>query len=311
MKHTILVADDEKHILKLIQIPLEGQGHRVLMAHDGDEAWAMLKKNLPDLIISDVMMPGKNGFEVLKLARADAQTRSIPFIFLTARATVDDKIRGLEMGADDYLTKPFHIQELVARVKMVLVRVEANARVSKTTNESGGIFGNLEQMPLPDLLQVMEMGWRTGVITLDGDSDSGKLYIDNGKIVNASYRNLKGELAVYRMLKWKRGKFEFKECPIEVEKLIYDSPQALMMEGMRLIDETEKIRIELGLDDQVLVTDQEVLARHEVPDVYQKVLMLIDGDHSVKEITRRCLFNELELYQGFEYLITEQIVHIV
>ena len=120
----ILVADDEKDIVELIAYNLEQEGFAVCRAFDGRKAWEMVHVDKPDLVILDLMMPAMPGMEVCRMIRRQAETAAIPIIMLTAKSDPVDKILGLEIGADDYITKPFHIRELIARIRAVLRRSE-------------------------------------------------------------------------------------------------------------------------------------------------------------------------------------------
>jgi len=121
---TILVVDDESNILELIKYNLQKENYKILSASDGITCLTMAKTYLPDLIILDIMLPGKDGFEVCRSLKADVRTAPIPVIMLSAKDTEIDKVLGLEMGAYDYVTKPFSPRELVARVKANLRRRE-------------------------------------------------------------------------------------------------------------------------------------------------------------------------------------------
>ena len=123
-KKRILVADDEKDIVDLIAYNLEREGFTVLKAYDGRRAWEMVNAEKPDLLLLDLMMPALTGTEVCRMIRRQPATVQLPVIMLTAKADPLDKVLGLEVGADDYITKPFHIQELIARVRAVLRRAE-------------------------------------------------------------------------------------------------------------------------------------------------------------------------------------------
>jgi len=114
MSKKILVVDDEKNIVDIIAFNLKKEGYNVILARDGEGCLAMFKNEKPELILLDIMMPKLDGFEVCKIIR---QTSNVPIIMLTARAEEVDKVLGLEMGADDYVTKPFSVRELLARVK--------------------------------------------------------------------------------------------------------------------------------------------------------------------------------------------------
>lgn len=118
-KTTILSADDDPQLLRLVTRNLQLEGYEILAASDGQQALELIEANMPDLILLDVMMPRLDGFSVLERVREFSST---PVIMLTARGQDQDKIRGLDLGADDYLTKPFSVDELLARVRAVLRR---------------------------------------------------------------------------------------------------------------------------------------------------------------------------------------------
>ncbi len=121
-RELVLVVDDEPRMTRFIRMNLELEGYRVIEAHNGLEALDKVRTNLPALVILDAMMPELDGFETLEILR---ETSSIPVIMLTVRADEEDKVRGLELGADDYVTKPFSTRELVSRVKAVLRRTQS------------------------------------------------------------------------------------------------------------------------------------------------------------------------------------------
>jgi two-component system alkaline phosphatase synthesis response regulator PhoP/two-component system response regulator VicR len=119
MARKILAVDDERHIVRLVQVNLERQGYQVVTAFDGKEALEKVESEHPDLIVLDVMMPYMDGFEVLKNLKKNAVTRDIPVIMLTAKAQDADVFRGWQSGVDCYLTKPFNPMELIAFVKRI------------------------------------------------------------------------------------------------------------------------------------------------------------------------------------------------
>jgi two-component system phosphate regulon response regulator PhoB len=121
-KGTILVIDDEKDLIELVRYNLEKEGYDVIAATDGQSGLEVVKKHRPDLVMLDLMMPGVDGLQVCQRLRADPRSGRIPVIMLTAKATEADRVVGLELGADDYITKPFSPREVVARVKAVLRR---------------------------------------------------------------------------------------------------------------------------------------------------------------------------------------------
>lgn len=124
-KETILVVDDEEDILELVRFHLSREGYEVLCAETGEEGWRTLKSQPIDLLIADLMLPGIDGLELTRRLKNDVQTRSIPVLMLSAKGEEVDIVTGLELGADDYVTKPFSPRVLVARVRAVFRRRSA------------------------------------------------------------------------------------------------------------------------------------------------------------------------------------------
>jgi DNA-binding response OmpR family regulator len=122
MNQRILVVDDDKQIVRLVQSYLEQAGYMVLTAYDGAAALRTIRTERPDLVVLDLMLPDQDGWSITRTVRADASQADLPIIMLTARIEDTDKIVGLEIGADDYIAKPFNPRELVARVRAVLRR---------------------------------------------------------------------------------------------------------------------------------------------------------------------------------------------
>ena len=135
MARKILTCDDEKHIVRLIQVNLERQGYEVITAFNGLECLEKVKEDRPDLIVLDVMMPEMTGFEVLEKLKKDPDTENIPVIMLTARAQDSDVLRGWQSGVECYLTKPFNPMELIAFVKRIFSMEDGIADEKRYTLE--------------------------------------------------------------------------------------------------------------------------------------------------------------------------------
>jgi len=128
---TILVVDDEPHIVELVRDYLKSSGYRVLTAHDGPSALNLARRDRPDLVILDLMLPGgMDGLDVCRALRRDSSLGDVPILMLTARVEETDRLIGLELGADDYVTKPFSPREVVARVKVILRRTGGQPQTS-------------------------------------------------------------------------------------------------------------------------------------------------------------------------------------
>ncbi len=141
---TILIVDDEEDILELVRFNLARENYQLICASTGEDAMAIVKANLPDLIVLDLMLPGISGLEICRKLKADPRTEGVSIIMLTARGEESDIVTGLEMGADDYVTKPFSPKVLLARIHAILRR----SAVSVDKDEEGRIrIGELEIIP--------------------------------------------------------------------------------------------------------------------------------------------------------------------
>ena len=124
MSKSVLIVDDNFDNVSLLDKILQNSGYRTLKGYNGEEAVELARRELPDLILLDIMMPVMNGFRACEIIKKDESTKHIPILMLTAKQDISDKVKGLEIGADDYITKPFHIQELIARVKSRLKLID-------------------------------------------------------------------------------------------------------------------------------------------------------------------------------------------
>jgi two-component system alkaline phosphatase synthesis response regulator PhoP len=137
MEHRILVVDDDREIIRLLRASLEQAGYEVLVANDGEMALHMLRREHPDLVVLDLMLPDREGWEVTRVMRGDASLADTPVIMLTARVEHQERIAGLELGADDYVTKPFHPGELLARIRAVLRRAQPGPAALRVIRAGG------------------------------------------------------------------------------------------------------------------------------------------------------------------------------
>ena len=135
-KERILIVDDEEHILELVRVSLEKEGYPTLCAESGEKALSIARSELPDIIVLDLMMPGMDGLEVTRRIKADPATRNIFIVMLSAKGEETDIITGLELGADDYVTKPFSPKVLIARIRSVLRR---KIRETTLADETGAV----------------------------------------------------------------------------------------------------------------------------------------------------------------------------
>ena len=216
---TILAVDDEVHILELISFNLKAAGYHVVTALTGEEALKRCEVEKPSLVLLDIMLPGIDGLEVCRRLKGDRTTSNIPIIMLTARGDEVDKILGLELGADDYITKPFSVRELAARVKSLLRRVAPQQESEPQTLRAGDImiditnyeaFKGGEKLSLTlkefELLKVLVLS-RGKVLTRDFLLDRiwGYEYYGDVRTVDVHIRHLRQKLGEEPYIETVRG----------------------------------------------------------------------------------------------------------
>jgi PleD family two-component response regulator len=209
MQKKVLVVDDEPHIVKAIRFYLEDEDFEVLTATEGGEALELAEKHQPDLIILDVMMPCMDGFEVCRELRLRSRTRLIPVILLTARESVEDKVRGFELGADDYVTKPFNNRELLARVKSRIRRSEAELSSHPLTGLPGA---NLLEKEVNERLQSGQPFWAVFFVVDDYDHYRRAYGLQQGRLFLRFVAQL-----LDRLMRDAAGPGDFLAQPIEDE----------------------------------------------------------------------------------------------
>ncbi len=138
MKETILIVDDEEDIIELIKYNLKNEGYNILTALTGEEAIKISKQTRPDLMVLDLMLPGIDGLEVTRYLRSNGETKDMPIVMLTAKGEESDVVTGLELGANDYMSKPFSPRELTARIRAILRRRQQKVIESKTRVKQEG-----------------------------------------------------------------------------------------------------------------------------------------------------------------------------
>ncbi|HEY0867010.1 MAG TPA: response regulator, partial [Fimbriimonas sp.] len=234
-KQHLLLVDSDAKSLRVMEVSLKKAGFSVTTAVHGKDALEKVQISPPDLILSDTRMPEMDGFELCQTLKSDERFRQIPFVFLTNQKSVEFKVKGLELGGDDYLTKPIYIKEIVTRVRMILQKAEKE-RLEKRETKSG-FTGSLSDMGVVDLVQTFEIGRKTGTITISEGERVGTVWFRDGRVVDSELGRLVGENAFYRLLNTFEGGFEVKFGPVERTDRIEISTQGLLMEGMRRLDE--------------------------------------------------------------------------
>ncbi len=314
-KQKLLLVDADPRSVRVLDVSLRKVGYSVTTATDGLDALAKAESLAPDLILTDTRLPGLDGYAFVRKLKERPESATIPVLFLTNQQSTEDKIRGLELGVDDYLTKPIFVRELLARVHLALARRAQETIATKPQSTSGRtrFVGSTRDMAVVDLLQTFEISRKSGVVNLRNGDAQARIYFRDGKVIDAELGRLHGEEAVYRTLIWNEASFEVDFKPVTNDNLIGVSTQALLMEGMRHVDEWGRLCEQMPPLGTVFEIDHtQLLERlNEMPDEIDAMLRLIDGHRTIQTIIDDSPFEDLstlstlaKLY--FEGLLVEQ-----
>jgi len=310
-KQKLLLVDADPRSVRVLEVSLKKAGYNVTTAKDGLDALAKVEVSSPDLVLSDTRLPNLDGYALVRRLKERPEWANIPVVFLTSQKSVEDKIRGLELGVEDYLTKPIFVRELLARVNLLLARRTQENIATRTT--AGGrtrFSGSIQDMAVVDLLQTFEVSRKSGVVHLKNGEQRAKIYFRDGKIVDAEVSRLRGEEAVYRTLIWNEAEFEVEFAPIKNEDIIGTSTQGILMEGMRRVDEWGRLLEQLPSLATIFEIDHgELLDRlSEIPDELNGILRLFDGKRSLLQVVDESPFEDLSTLSTVSKLFFEGLL---
>jgi DNA-binding response OmpR family regulator len=296
-KQKLLLVDADPRSVRVLEVSLRKAGYSVTTAGDGLDALAKIESLTPDLILSDTRLPKLDGYTLVRKLKERAEWAGIPIVFLTSQKSIEDKIRGLELGVEDYLTKPIFVRELIARVNLLLARrTQENIAANRSTLTGRTRFtGSTQDMAVVDLLQTFEVSRKSGVVHLRSGAQEGHIYFREGKIIDAELGRLRGEEAIYRALIWNEATFEVEFKAIANEDIIGGSTQAILMEGMRRVDEWGRLCEQLPPLASVFEIDHaQLLERlNEIPDELNGILKLFDGKRTLADVVDDSPFEDL------------------
>jgi CheY-like chemotaxis protein len=295
----------------MFEVSLCKAGFSVTTAITAADAKEKIELSAPDLIITETRLPDESGLQLVEELKKKPDLAHLPMIFLSSENNLEQKVRGLELGVEDYLTKPIYLKEVLTRVRILLEKLEKET--VERREKSGAFNGLLGEMGLVDLVQTIEIGRKTGRIEVDTGSQRGSIAFRDGKVADARTGRLRGERAFYRMLVWNEGVFEMEFGPHDEPDIIELSTQGLLMEGMRRVDEWGRLLEQLPPLDRIFEIDYGELVDRlaEIPDEINGILRLFDGKRSLIEVVDDSDFGDLEALEIASKLYFEGLIYDV
>ena len=246
----LLVVDDNPMVLAMLQQALTPLA-QVSTATDAADALLKAVDDVPDLLVCDYKMPGMDGRQLVEKLRSRPATANFSSVLMASKTDIAERLSPQD-AADDYLEKPFFLKDATRRIKRTIDRI-ALEKMAKTAPKDGVVRGSLSQMNVIDLMQSLEMGRKSCLLTLTRDDEKCDVYFTEGQVVHAVYGALKGDQAVFKVLRWTGGNFQldFEGKPTEASTQL--NTQGLLMEGLRLLDEANRDSGEKTEEEDVLL----------------------------------------------------------
>lgn len=292
----ILIVESDPKNLQILKESFESAGFLVDIASDGQEALKLIQTQKPDIVLTEVDLPKLDGFQLLKKIQENLIGVNIPLIFLTNRRDISDKLESLRSGVKDYMIKPLHVKEIIARVNMVLRRL--NKVKQAEIDAAKKMVGRLEEQNVMDLVESFGVKRQSGVLTVyDEFNRSGEIYFRDGAVVNASLGNLKGENAVYEMMTWRNGHFIMNFKDIVTEDTIAVSNLGLLLEGYKRRQEVERLKSQLPPLNSVLVKTpifNKILQKRPISSDARMFISLFDGKRTLAQIIADSHYDHLK-----------------
>jgi CheY-like chemotaxis protein len=240
----LLLAEDNPLVRDLIVKGLETYCE-VETATDGADALLKVIDDPPDVILCDYKMPGLDGRQLFEKLRGREATKHIPFLFMASRPDIEERLRPLVDGVEDFITKPFLIKDLVRVSKKVVDRLHLE-KLQKKASRPGVIQGRLEEMSMIDLMQSLEMGQKSCRLIVRQGGTQCELYFASGQCRDAKVGKVEGDEAVYKVVLWTAGEFEidFNAANASNRTTTTRNTTGLLMEAMRLMDEANRDAVE-------------------------------------------------------------------
>jgi DNA-binding response OmpR family regulator len=230
-RHRALIFDPDPEETTVLELRLVEQGFEVTQARSVEQALRSLEKGDIEIVVSEVDLENSDGFALFAEVRKQPYGKKLPWVFLASRSAGNAAKRAFELGAADFVLKPASPEVLVAKLRQILERESDRGGAAR------GVSGSLSEMSLPDIIQVLWHGRKTGSLKIRSRGNAGEIHFVDGSVFNALYTNVRGEEAVYSMLSLPEGDFSLDPNFRAPKQVINASPEALLLEGMRRLDE--------------------------------------------------------------------------
>ncbi|NOY60112.1 MAG: response regulator [Calditrichaeota bacterium] len=312
-KHSILIVDKEPKNLKILEDNFIEANYQVDAATSAYEALEKIRTKSYNVILSEVSGPSIDGYHLLEQIQRESLNANVPVIFLTQKSDIWNRVKSFKLGAKDYIVKPMHVKEIIARVNMVVARMERQN--AEETIAKKKFSGRLEDLNLTDLIEVFGIERKTGVLSIyNENSNTGQVYFKNGSLINAASNGSCGEEAIFKMMSWHGGRFSMLFTDVDVEDDISISNMGILLEGAKRMEQREELLKQLPSLNAVVVTTsnfKKILDKKSLSPDLKKFLTLFDGERTLGRIIDECQEDEITALSRILKLYRLGFLHIL
>jgi len=296
---TLIALNDEEEAAAFTGY-LTGMGFECLRASDGAGALELAIQELPAVILADISLPVIGGEKLFRILRNNPHTSRVPFLFISDHVA---DIKGFRAGVDIFLTRPLNLEETYARLRHTLS--DRGSTASKV------IEGKLSHMPLPDLIQFLHLNRKEGELKVASGGKTGSVLMKEGNIFNATLEGAEREKALFRMLQWAEGGFEFTPGAVTTPRKIKGATGNLLMEGMRQFDEFRKRQDEFPGPKAVLKlkVDPASLPKGLQPIIHE-IVLLVRSNPRVFDVVERCHYPDYEVLTTISSMLAKGVLEV-
>ena len=291
----ILLVDNDSKNIKILQETFAEKQYKMDHASSDREAYQRAEQHPYDVVLSEIYPPKIDGHRLLEKLQRNPNTANIPLIFLTKKSDIWNRIRSFRLGAKDFIVKPIHVMEIIARVEMVLSRFEK--RDEEETLARKKFVGRLEDLSIADLIETFGVERKTGVLTVNNENGLiGQIFFKSGAVVNANTNGLKAEEAVYKMMGWGKGRFSMLFKDVNIADEVSISNLGLLIQGIKRMQSRDAILSQLPSVTSVLVTTtnfKKIIGQKNLTPDLKHFLSLFDGERTIARIIDESSYDDL------------------
>ena len=291
-KKKILIVDEDSNYISGLRKGLTEAGYEVLYSDDGKKAFELTQNIKPDLIIAEVSLPQIDGHLFFREIKTIPEVRNVPFVFLSSQKNVDDRIRSMELGVDDFVSKPFYVDEVVARIENLLNELTSLGN-SKNNNEKG-FSGDIAEMNLIDLIQTLEVGKKSGIIKLKYNNYQGNVYIKNGEVVDVTLDDLPPTEALLKISVWTEGDFYVEMTDFNRQRKLTRKNKELISEALKRINLWEQEKKNLPPLNTKLAANRTSFDIKSLTEEERELLSSMNGNRMIYDIVVKSPFDDIK-----------------